>query len=154
MNKVTQSIYKKKVDNLEQGGSGVALEDLVDAEGNKRFIEGAGSSSLEGITIKYNKWSLSGTHLMIVLSFVTTGAVSQYSILANYNLPDYILNKIVAVAFNDLVCEKTETSMDANVDLRKFQLRKQGNEIKIVTYSNISAGREFRVQFDLLIDAE
>lgn len=135
-------------------GGGATLDDIVDSQGNKRFIEGEGSSSLEGITIKYNKWSLSGTHLMLVLSFVTTGAITSYSILATYNLPDYILNKIVAVAFNDLVCEKNETSMDANIELRKFQLKKQNNEIKMVTFSSISAGREFRVQMDLLIDSE
>ena len=134
--------------------AGSSLDDIVDSKGNKRFVEGEGVSSLEGMTVKYNKWSLSGTHLMFVLSFVTTGTIEQYSILMAYNLPDYIRDKIVAVSFNDLICTKNEISMDVYNDQKKFEINKVDNEIRLDTFSNINPGREFRVQIDLLIDSE
>lgn len=56
----------KKLENLLEG---VAFEDIVDKNGNPRFIEGTITpETISGITFTYCKWSLSGTHLMIVLA--------------------------------------------------------------------------------------
>ena len=58
------------IKGLHKGeGAGLNISTLTDSKGNPRFIEGEGTPmEMEGFTASYCKWSLSGTHLMIVLS--------------------------------------------------------------------------------------
>ena len=50
------------------------MEDIVDADGHKRFIEGnvTPANIIGENDIQYAKWSLSGSHLMIVLAIITS----------------------------------------------------------------------------------
>ena len=89
--------YKEAHPDPTQGG-GATLDDIVDSKGNKRFIEGEGTpATITGMTITYNKWSLSGTHLMLVLAGTFDNDVSATATLVSFELPEWILNKIVPI---------------------------------------------------------
>ena len=85
------------------GGSGtITLDDIVDKNGNKRFVEGNGiiESNVE-FNSKYCKWSLSGTHLMCVLSASLSANTSlPPQTLATFTVPDYIGSKIITTWSN------------------------------------------------------
>ena len=89
----------------EQGGSGGGgesgssnLSDIVDSKGNKRFIEGNGIADNTKIDSSYCKWSLSGTHLMIVLAGkYIVNSVRDQTVLAQYDVPSFILDKVYPV---------------------------------------------------------
>lgn len=141
-------------------GGGVTLDDIVDAGGNKRFVEGTCNlSNKNGITWTYNKWSLSGTHLMIVIcGRVTSSSVSiTTNSFGNVVLPSYIKDKIRANS-NNRVEIKTMNFYDpylAVADTVKVLLSKWAD---LALYwgeeKTLSAnGCDFRIQFDLLIDA-
>ena len=165
MNKVTQSIYKKKVNNLEEGGGGASLADIVDSNGNKRFVEGSLTEPfVTGLTYTYNKWSLSGTHLMIVLagSLVKSGTINANTTLASVVLPDYINDKIVPLNRDGVIAKKSETlysyvSGNATMDIQFIKNTQGAIFIAItnsVTNPSTNWSADFRVQLDLLIDSE
>ena len=129
---------------------------LIDSAGNSRFIEGEGVlEEITGVTYTYNKWSLSGTHLMIVLAgtIADTTAITagEYVTL---NLPSYILDKIYVV-FSNVVNRQTVTLWASDYSSQTFsmQLQKYTNNLKIYFGGvTLTKERNFRVQFDLLID--
>lgn len=161
MNKVTQSIYKKKVDNLEEGGSGSELDDIVDSHGNKRFIEGNGTP----VTLsKYNfsicKWSLSGTHLMLVLAGTVeaTGSAISGQLFCTFELPVWIMNKIYPLSTTGIIESKSMyyyTDTESSISKQQI-LRKVNNTLTITNDGGgqFSNNMSFRIQFDLLIDSE
>ena len=105
MNKVTQSIYKKKVDNLEQSGSGSNLNNIVDSNGNLRFIEGNGTAYTEdvvGMTASSTKWVLNGNDLILELARSFTQDVNGQPTIATFELPEWILNKITPLNNGEL----------------------------------------------------
>lgn len=138
------------------------INTLVDSAGNPRFIEGdLELEEIEGITFTYGKWSLSGTHLMIVCAgSVANGTIiGSQTYYANAYLPAYMLDKITGVT-GSLVDFKSAiyysanpvTTQNANIDLVK-----DGNNNRMRLRSNaltLTADRNFRIQFDLLIDSE
>lgn len=143
-----------------QKENGVNITQLVDSNGNPRFIEGEGAvSTIEGVTFTYNKWSLSGTHLMIVLAgSVASGTViPSATIYATYEgLPSFITDKISALAgqlidFKSVVyLASNYTTQAANADLIKAD-----GIIKIRTTTlTLTADRNFHIQFDVMIDSE
>ena len=140
------------------------IENIVDTHGNKRFIEGDGTPiSLEGITIKYSKWSLSGSHLMIVLAFdIANGTqITDGTMLFNLNdLPSWIKDKIYPTFSNIIALSNVNlygndwTTQTLLVSLLRTTqnsiiLQKSGG-----TTFTATANRGFRVAFDLLIDNE
>lgn len=142
------------------------IANLVDADGNPRFVEGDGEiavpAQIEGLNITYNKWSLSGSHLMIVVA----GNVADGTVLANdaftlYTLPKYISDKIYPVFANTRIEVKTGSffadnwgKQDATFSLRKLDAPALGVGINLSSGLTLTADRSFRIQFDLLIDAE
>ena len=77
------------------GGTGSTInlmENIVDSKGNKRFVEGPlTTTTISGVTYSYSKWSLCGTHLMIVLggtiaanTSLISGTSLAYVILYKY----------------------------------------------------------------------
>ncbi len=145
---------------VPQGGGGATLDDIVDSAGNKRFIEGNLNFVLPEVyplTNVYSKWSLSGTHLMIV-GVLANNTENSITIASNINifeleLPDYIMSKIIPInAGNGLV--SNISGLDGNSVTIPFKLFK-GNILAIrgIT-SGLSAGKQVRFQFDLLIDAD
>ena len=134
------------------------MENIVDAQGHKRFIEGdINIESIDGVTKGYGKWSLSGSHLMIVLACSVaneTELISQ-SKICDIALPDWILNKIVAISGN--VVDTQNVPMYAS----NFSTQILGvNAVKVTSYLRLNVGssvtltadRTFRYSLDLLID--
>lgn len=144
------------------GGGGATLEDIVDSAGNKRFIEGAGTpETIPGITFTYNKWSLSGTHFMIVLAGTVTSVTltSNMTFCVYEDIPDYIINKIIAIWYSGTtidvktaVFRNLEDNSSSSVNVR---LNKEDNKLYIKGFSSTtSSSSAFRIQFDLLIDTD
>lgn len=137
------------------------MENIKDASGNLRFIETNGTASTkEGLTITYNKCSLSGTHIMFVVAgSVDNGtAIVSNDIRCKFDLPDWILNKIYAVWSTNRVDIKSFPLIADDWSTQSLQvvLTKLNNGVEIGNSANVTltADRNFRIQFDLLIDNE
>lgn len=139
-----------------------AIEALVDDSGNPRFIEGDGiPATIDGFTATYCRWSLSGTHLMFVLAgaFANGTALTNNTVLANFTIPEDIYNKIFptfsnVIEIKNIPCYNTEfTTQTLSV-----QERKRTSEKEILLQCSgaltLTDDRNFRMQFDLLIDTE
>lgn len=134
-----------------------SMERIVDANDNFRFVEGAITmQTITGITQTYGKWSLSGTHLMIVLAGKIENESTISGTLAYVNLPNWVLNKIIPLVAN-LVSSKdiilwSETYSTQSIGVN---IRKETNRLTInIGNITLTAERYFRIEFDLLIDAE
>ena len=142
------------------GGGGATLDDIVDSAGNKRFVEG--NATISGIPsaleVAYNKWSLSGTHLMLVLCIKnnssSTKTITGPVDFATYDLPSYILNKVSPVVGN-LVDQKSFTIWGTS-NAAEIRLNKDNDVLHFKTFANIDIGsnQSIRIQFDLLIDSD
>lgn len=151
---------KNELKKIVKGTQGYNFANLVDKDGHPRFIEGNITiETISGITKSYGKWSLSGTHLMIVLACSVADATAiDGGTLANITLPEWITNKIVPTFSNAVLYQSVSmyadnwTSQSLGISLRK----PSSNELRIAMESTVilTADRNFRVQFDLLIDNE
>lgn len=145
-----------------------SLESIVDSDGNKRFVEGNFSvENIEGITWTYHKWSLSGTHLMIVLegrnNTDTTITFEGNEIFGNLqdSTLSYIYDKIPILTTYNLVSTamfRTYQNFDATEKGNLSLIKPGANHLRVINWKraveNIPAGSAFRVQFDLLIDSD
>lgn len=139
------------------------MENIVDSAGNKRFIEGVlETKTISGITFGYNKYSLSGTHLMVVL---TGGVENGTTLTANQNmaeveLPEWIMNKIYPVLSSYIIDDKTIGMYSPTFTQQSLRLLLRKSEdgksliIQQAGAVTLTDDRNFRVQFDLLIDNE
>lgn len=149
------------IDEIEVNGQGVkyAISGLIDTSNNARFIEGDGTDqSGEGITVSYNKWSLSGTHLMLVLAgTIDNGTtIDNPKIKSVFTLPEWILDKIYPVIGNYLKIETTGAYGTAGqITTFGYLCFKGSSSIAIESYGNTAIERDsgFRIQVDLLIDS-
>lgn len=160
---LTYNELSDAVEKLLKGGdtpiSDIKLDDIVDDSGNKRFVEGTPTFVLHSsynIVSDYQKWSLSGTHLMIVGVLTANGGTSlTVENVYEVTLPTYIFSKIMTFPNSTLVsrtsalASNTSATMDA-------QLYKdtENNKLYIRTPATIASGVTYRIQFDLLIDSE
>lgn len=135
------------------------FEDIVDKNGNKRFIDGdITPETVTGITWSYAKWSLSGTHLMIVVcgQIASTNKFNGGDALFKVYLPEWVMDKITPT-MNKLISYSQFIAVDTNY----------GSEVvsnyydKETTYvlcgvssdsDTFTNDANFRIQFDLLID--
>ena len=157
---------KNELKNISQNEAKAVQKDistLVDSQGHERFIEGdisLYSDMPEGITLTYGKWSLSGTHLMIVLA----GNLADETVLANSTdvarlttLPSWILDKVYPV-FNDVIERKKFDASASTWGVQQIDvaLRKSTDYlyIRLASALTLTANRGFRIAFDLLIDNE
>ena len=145
------------------GGSGtITLDDIVDSQGNKRFIEGNGTpTTISGITPTYCKWSLSGSHLMLVYAGNVSAntIIDAKVILVSFELPEFINNKIFPTFGTNSIDNKKFIFYKSNGLIQEVSLLvlKSNNGIEIKnspTTQTISNTGGFRLQFDLLIDSE
>ena len=139
--------------------NGLNITELVDSKGNPRFIEGDGEAlEQEGLNISYCKWSLSGTHLMLVVAgnVENTTEIVANSVFGNYVLPDFIKEKIYPVWTNMIEAKIINLyAEDWSSQTLQFKLAKTTTGLRIETAAlTLSKTRSFRVQFDLLIDSE
>ena len=132
---------------------------LIDARGHERFIEAnLDVVEISGVTYTYGKWSLSGTHLMIVLAGnVANGTATESGVKATATLPEWIFNKIFSV-FGPNIERKDISYWSSGVVsqsgyayLQKLTANKLGIYLTGVTFTD---DRAFRLSFDLLIDNE
>lgn len=137
------------------------IASLVDSAGNSRFIEGSATlPTITGVTFTYGKWSLSGTHLMCVIAgtIASGNAIANGTIMAQFQLPTFILDKIYPTQ-GSLVLYTTITSVGTN-----FQVTNTNAFVDKITdvirlklnqdYASQTVDKNFRVQIDLLIDAD
>ena len=132
---------------------------LVDSAGHDRFIEGdidLRNTLPTGITKTFGKWSLSGTHLLIVVALDIDNAVeiTSGSVICDILLPAWIKDKIVAVfGTNVLVSNQLFWNQDISNQTTNIYLRKQDGNIMIVSGAlTTTKARSTRIAFDLLID--
>lgn len=138
-----------------------SLEQIYDKDGHNRFIEGEIdliATAPEGLTKTYGKWSLSGTHLLIVLACDIANNTTLNGKIADVNIPLWIANKIIPTS-SSLVDFKGGVRA-WNDDASGSQgydtiLRKTDNTLNIVVNNvTATANRHIRIAFDLLIDNE
>lgn len=131
---------------------------LVDKDGHPRFIEGViEPNEITGITWTYGKWSLSGTHLMIVLAGSAVSDSYTYQEFAQFKVPQWVFDKIVSI-FSDTIAYKAVNAYDSalNIQTMNVKLEKLTDAMQIFLNNSISLSSEkaFRIEFDLLIDNE
>lgn len=136
------------------------ISTLVDKDGHDRFIEGNGTPSvLEGFTSTFCKWSLSGSHLMLVLAgtFADESIIVADTTLASFTLPQWIFDKIYPV-FSNWIETKSITLRGDDWSSQSFDIvyGKSSNKITIVPIASVTltAERSFRIAIDLLVDNE
>ena len=139
-----------------------AFENIVDKDGHKRFVEGdisLSSDMPEGYTKVYGKWSLSGSHLLLVLciSGLNTTAITSFTTVGKAeNLPQWILDKIYPI--QSVFVEQKSVSYfgsDLSTQTATTYLRKDSSGLYIQTTAfTLTADRVCRIAFDLLIDNE
>ena len=143
---------------LQNGNNPFLVQNLKDSSGRNRFIEGNGTpSEITGFTSTYCRWSLSGSHLMLVLAGTFANAASlNNTALATFALPSWIMSKIFPV-WSTYIEGKTikiynEDWSTQNLDLT---VDKTANGIvfqQVGGSLTMTKERNFRIAFDLLID--
>lgn len=141
-----------------------AFEEITDKDGHKRFIEGEVKlldSAPEGVTLTYGKWSLCGTHLMIVicLNVLNTTVISNGTGLCDLQLPEWIFNKIVPVWANAAIVLNQDVAFADDWSSQTFAnyIYTSSNNRLVVSKNaslTLSATRNVRITYDLLIDNE
>jgi hypothetical protein len=136
------------------------FENITDESNNKRFIKGdiALKSDLTGVTLSYGKWSLSGSHLMIVMTFTVDDetVISNGAVWAELtNLPDWVIAKIYRTV-SSIVLRQSLTLYGEDISTQSItmSLRKSDGGVVYInsTGLTLTADRSARLQFDLLID--
>ena len=157
-----REIRSMAVDSVENKSNLKVFENIVDKDGHKRFVEGDITiNTISGVTQKYGKWSLSGSHLMIVIALdIANGTTIAGSTgFATLNLPAWIKDKIVplysgyvSIKFFDTIGSGTDTQIKAYLG--------KGTNPSVVYVSaggaSYTSARDesVRIQFDLIIDNE
>lgn len=134
---------------------------LVDKDGHPRFIEGdINIPEIEGVTKEYGKWSLSGSHLLIVLaiSIVDTTALTTRTIASFDGLPQWVIDKCIPT-FSNAIDYKAFNLFASNLSSQNIgvYLRKPTTsslDIYLANNITLTADRTGRIAFDLLIDNE
>ena len=137
------------------------LQKIIDANGNHvRFGEGNGApATISGMTASYYKWSLSGTHLMLVLAGTLDDAttIGNNTDLCVFELPEWIMAKIYpvfgnAIEVKSIVLRASDWSAEdnpMNIALLKSTYALSFRNLGSLT---TTASRGFRIEFDLVID--
>ena len=156
---ITLYEYSYRLLDEASGGTNL-LEDIVDKNGNKRFIEGNGTiESNVDFNSKYCKWSLSGTHLMCVLSAsLSANTILGSGTLATFTVPDYIGSKIIPTWSNSIVMLepyiKDSEGAGSTIAVRVNYYSNNITFELVAQAPALNKERYFRIQFDMLIDSE
>ena len=149
------------VNSVEEKEDLKVFEHIVDKDGHKRFIEGDITiATIEGVTSPYKKWSLCGTHLMVVLclDLADTITIGNGASLATVEgLPDWVMSKISPI-FSTVVDVKDTYAYASDYSGQPFgiYLSITDGKLKFSKRSSLTltADRSVRLQCDLLIDDE
>ena len=140
------------------------ISTLVDKDGHNRFIEGTntlGQVLTDRATIDYNKWSLSGSHLLIVVAGYLKPESEAYSgdeITISPNLPQWVLDKISGGNYG-IIEYKNYSALQTSfgqLDVNGYWAKDTGLRFHStgIDANNTLDGATFRIAFDLLIDNE
>ena len=145
------------VDAAEQKENLKVFEHIVDKDGHKRFIDGdITMETITGVTQTYGKWSLSGSHLLIVIAGTAANGATMNGLIATVDIPSWIKDKIVPLA--GTVVDTYSMSLRAADNTTQSTwcgLFKSGDYMQAQVGSvTLTADRNFRATFDLLIDNE
>ena len=150
MNKVTQSIYKNKVD-----------KNLFDKNGNPKFIIGNGdASNIPGMTVLSNKWCLSGNNLILEFVGYFENDVSANTLLTFFALPQWIISKVTATPQNEISFITYNLTSTSHYDDVKALFIKSTHGVGIYHFSPVSMayfGNEvpfFRITCNMIIDSD
>lgn len=137
------------------------FENIEDSAGHKRFVEGNGSTAqIEGLNITFCKWSLSGSHLMLVLAgTVALGTtITSSDRIAVFPLPSWVNAKIYPVLSNLIEYKNISfinmSTYQQNNVMGYIDKLSDGISLYIMQSITFEADSTFRVVFDLLIDNE
>ena len=136
------------------------LNNITDSDGHNRFMEDDITlNEITGVTGVYCKWSLSGTHLQIVIAgTIDEGVTLSSESLCQIMLPQWILDKIYPITGDVVVDQQFKawgaedyTTQDLGTDLTKPAT----NYLQVVaSMPEATKDRVFRIAYDLLIDLE
>ena len=139
------------------------FENIVDKDGHKRFIEGDIELSPgyeSSINKTYGKYSLSGSHLLIVLAgnFIAEQTASG-GVCATLTLPKWIFDKISATFASYIYITSFGVRGDDTAPLGNASvalIKGENNQLYIGFTSPVTVNTKgnFRFNFDLLIDNE
>ena len=160
--RTNQPITTFDLEDLEVSGKAKLFENIVDKDGNARFIEGEITfETATGLTKTYAKWSLSGSHLLIVVcgDIANGSALTNGQVICKINLPQWVKDKIAILFASYMVDFKVITFWADNWSSQTVQgsLQKSADgTVKVAINGNLTltSDRHFRIQFDLLIDNE
>ena len=134
------------------------LETIKDSNGNNRFVEGELNllnTVPAGLTKVYGKWSLSGSHLLIVLCINATNGTTISADICQFELPEWVADKIYPIA-SEYVDYKSFSLFADNLSTQQLQvfLRKYPSKVFSINTNSLTltADRTGRIAFDLLID--
>lgn len=139
------------------------FEKITDAQGHKRFIEGdIMMNTIEGVTQTYGKWSLSGTHLMLVVALniaASTSLASGTAVFSDIDFPDWVRDKVIPVYPSGRIALTSVTfrdSADAGQNAVIALTKRNDDKVDLIFYESLTTttAKSGRIQFDLLIDNE
>ena len=133
------------------------FENIVDKDGHKRFIEGEVLfKEITGLTGVYGKWSLSGSHLLIVVAGEIVAGTYSGELARVNTLPSWILDKIVPVSLNyiSIAPQSFYTGYTPTATTLYFLKQTGYLELGLASSNTFTSDKTFRIQFDLLIDNE
>lgn len=150
---------KVQSDDITARNTISSMERIIDTNGNFRFIEGNLTFEETLIEMSYGKWSLSGTHLMLVIAgtFKANVTVPSLAIIAQASLPAYIAQKIKPVVYQNVDYKTIGTYAEGTSPQSIYTtITINGNalNLRLTTAFTPTQDRTVRIQFDLLIDAE
>ena len=158
-------LNKKAVDavqaGLNAGSVWTYLKNEHDEDGHQRFLSGTATiTPPEGVTVNYAKWSLSGTHLMLVLDITMAPGteLANNDIYAVFNLPSWIVNKLVS-PLDEYIDAKNAPIRESGYVLTNYNIRyyvyKDSTDAISIRNLSQSVGdttQYARVTFDFIID--
>ena len=142
---------------IENADSLKVFENITDKDGHKRFVEGDITvPTVSGMTKSYGKWSLSGTHLIIVLALNFDAGTYDSMGVGTIALPSWIMAKIIPFTSNRVMAV-AYTFYDSSLQASTGNgwLNKSDSNLQM-TLSGLTLSNDVttRVQIDLLIDNE
>ena len=152
-----REVRSMAVDSVEEKEDLEVFEHIVDNDGNPRFVEGDITiQTITGVSKVYGKWSLSGTHLMIVLVIsIADTSVLNGRLFNISDMPKYITDKILATPAG-FIDQKTFVAFASDSTSQNIftQLFFGSPGVLSLNTGSVTAtkDRECRMSFDLLID--
>ena len=165
MKRMVDDKYLKTIESvIDENGNIRSMNNILDSDGNPRFIGGSitKSESFTGdITIEYAKWTLSGSHLMLVFMFIVNEDVTiSGNYLADITIPDWLgakiypMNNTNHVAVKDSVYGYQANNLQQSTNPTRPYLFKLNNTklYFMLEQGDLETGKTYRIQFDLVIE--